>query len=310
MDCFICDFENSSCIKIVEEFDKVPEILQKSSYLSQIKDLNWDFGQSDLILTVENEEVKFIIDSVLETYIIISNEDLFNRIFESIQNLKEGDSDLLWEESAHEIIALLQSNDLFSIKKGLKDLNRWVNDYNDQYVNDTMNSANLSLFGYDEEGFDLMENPLFDNLLEKYKNELSEQDLLHLLGSLLNRNEEYINCKATYTCIQYLLENPSLEVEQSIVKATVHAMDGHEPGHRSYENGLMDKLVDEVFPSFSVTPILTLLENIHADNLFNHHMGGRGDNFISLAYIALDKGPNPDQEKRLKNLIHKYGNKI
>lgn len=51
-----------------------------------------------------------------------------------------------------------------------------------------------------------------NEILEKYGYELGDEYLFDLINSLFNRSEEYMDCKATYTSVQILLENTSFEI--------------------------------------------------------------------------------------------------
>ena len=267
----------------------------------------WDMHPN---LNINGENVNIVFESAVETYILFESEDLQKQIYDWIQNNDLGAPDY-WKKLAGPILNKLKSDNILLIKEGLSDLKQWVDNYNKEYVDDSKDSVDLTIFEYDfdnwEEG-DLWSNSLFDRLLEKHKDKLNEVDLLNLIGALFNKNEEYADCKATYIAMNYLLEKRTHTIEFSIVEATLHALNGHEPGHRFFERSLLDRLVDDIFPTFSVDSILKLLEGSHPDNIRGEHYGGHGDNFISLAHIAMNNKPNEQQRKRLTELIKRFEN--
>lgn len=302
--------ENSPSIKLVEEYDLIQGILCEIDLFKQFKNEDWELGQ-DYLLTINNEEIKIVFDAILETYIIFNNESTCEHVFELLQNIDTETSDNKWKESSTKILEKLKADNITLIKEGIHELKHWVTDYNNQYVDNSLNSANLSLFGYDQDNWEegnLWPNLLFDNLLEKHKNELNSGDLLCLIQALFNKNEDYMDCKATYISINYLLENRTPEIEGSIVRATINALEGYDPGHRYYERSLLDRLVDDIFPAFSPDTIIELLQNLHPDNIKGEYYGGHGDNFISLAHVALGKNISTEQKGILEELIQKHTN--
>lgn len=307
MDFFLKEHKNSLSIKIVEENELVQRKLCKSALFEPFKNDNWDLDQESLILQVNNEEIKVVFDTIFETYLVFKSESLRELVFQSLQNLETLDNE--WQVASLNILEKLNADNIIIIKEGIQELAHWVNDYNSQYVDHSMNSADLSLFGYDEDNWEegnLWPNPLFDSILENYKEELNTQDLLHLIQALFNKNEDYSDCEATHTAIMFLLEKRTPEIELSIIATIINALEGHEPGHRYFEQSLLDRLVDNILPTFSTVAIIELLSNLHFDNLYHHHIGGCGDNFISLAHVALKRENEPKQKDILVNLIEKY----
>ena len=266
---------------------------------------DWDTNPS---FNISGEKVNIIFESSCETYIVFESEIFQKLVFDWIQE-NNFESPEYWKKLAQPILSKLKSESILLIKEGILELKEWVNSYNQEYVDDSKCSADLATFEFDyndwEEG-DLWPNPLFDQLLEKYKNELDETDLFNLINALFNENEEYADCKATYTAINYLLEKRTDTVELSIVKAILVALKWHEPGHRYFERSLLDRLVDDIFPAFSTDSIITLLEGSHPDNIRGEHYGGHGDNFISLAHISFKRKISNQQREKLTSLIEKY----
>ncbi|GAB1858679.1 hypothetical protein MHTCC0001_35190 [Flavobacteriaceae bacterium MHTCC 0001] len=281
--------------------------LCRSNWFKNYYEPKWEWNKHQN-LNINGEKVSIIFESSLETYIVFESENFQNQVFDWIQE-NNFESPLYWKKLAHPILNKLKSNKIFLIKEGLSEFKDWVNNYNQEYVDNLKYNVDLSIFEYNIDDFEegnLWTNHLFDQLLEKYKDNLNEVDLKNLITALFNPNEEYLDCRATYTAINYLLEKRTNEIEDFIIEATLNALEGYEPGHRYFEQSLLDKLVDEIFPTFSPSPIIKLLDNAHPDNIRGKHYGGYGDNFISLAHISLKKKINNQQRKKLTDLIKKY----
>jgi hypothetical protein len=289
-------------IRIYDDHIYSQKWLCKNDLFKEYSTPPWEWDKN-LNIQINNENVKILFESAVETLIVFESEPLQKQIFEWLadNNLKSPE---YWEKLVPPIRKKLQSVSITLIKEGLVELEQWVNEYNSNYVDDMMLSANLAYFGYDIDKFpegDLWPNPLFDNLLKKYENDLNQDDLLILIKSLFNGNEEFMDCKATFTAINLLLKNQNQEIETIIIDLILKGLEGYEPGHRYYELSLLDRLIDKIFPTFSIESIIKLLQNAHPDNLMKD-----GDNFISLAYKALEKGPDGGQKQILEELIGKY----
>ncbi len=296
--------ESLPAILIDKIYIKSKKLLCKSKWFEPFKELDWG-GDGYLNLSIENENVKIFATENYETHLIFQSIDLRDKVYDWIVD-NDVESPKYWKKIAQPIKEKLESDNIELIKEGIIDLKNWVKGYEKEHVDNSMNSADLSVFGYDYENWeegDLWPNPLFDTILEKYKEELSQEDLLNLIEALHNKNEEFADTEAVYTAINYLLENRTPEIELLIVNKISEALKWHEPGHRFYELSLLDRLIDEIFPTFSVQPIIELLENAHEDNLRSEE----GDDFVSLAYVALDKSPDEEQAEILKEFIEEYG---
>lgn len=299
--------EGQPTIEISENHSFCQQWLTQSPWFSPFTTPAWEWS-APLSLTIEAQQVVLQFESPFSTLLIFEQAALRDEVFTW---LSENDlsSPEYWEEKAQPILAQLQSGDLPSIQQGLAALKNWVTAYNDTSVDDSRHQVDLSIFGYEEDLYeegDLWPNPLFDELLTQHQHALLEEDLFHVIASLFNKNEEYADCKATYTAITLLLKNPSPAIETRLVELTLDALEGHEPGHRSYEQGLLDRLVDDIFPTFSATALVKLLTNLEPDNLYGEHYGGQGDNFIGLAPIALEKNPTEEEKAALEGLIEQY----
>ena len=224
--------------------------------------------------------------------------------------MKDNEHPEYWKRAAQPILEKLNSNQLLSIKEGLLEFKNWVYNYNQTYVANSLCSADLSIFGYHYENWenegDLWPNPLFDNLLITHKKSLDTIDLKNLIQALFNQNEDYQDCKATYTAMQCLLANKNEAIEYFLVDTMLYALEAYEPGHRYFEKTLLDRLVDDILPRFSIPPIIKLLQNAHPDNIRGQHYGGHGDDFISLAHKALKSSPTKEEQNILESLVNKY----
>lgn len=290
-------------IRILDDYESCQEWLCMSDWFKDYKEPKWEWGKNPEF-NINNEKVKIFFESSIETYIIFESESLQNEIYHWLEE-NDIESVEYWEKLTPVILEKLQSDDITAIKEGILELKNWVEAYNSHYVDDSLNNVDLSLFGYDEEEFpegDLWPNPLFDNLLEKHEAGLNQNDLINLIQALFNGNEEFMDCKATFTAINLLLKKQTLEIENLIIEAILKGLEGYEAGHRYFEFSLLDRLIDDIFPTFSTESIIHLLQNLHPDNLRKN-----GDNFISLAYIVLENNPNQEQRKILEDLIKKYG---
>jgi len=300
-------YKEYPAIRLYDNHTFCQRYLCRSDWFKDYHEPKWEWNKTQN-LNIDGEKVNIIFESSLETYIKFESENLQKQVFDWIQD-NNFESPGYWKKLALPIFNKLKSNKILLIKEGFSELKNWVNNYNQESVNRIRNNVDLSVFEYNIDNFkegDLWSNHVFDELLEKYKDDLDEADLKNLITALFNPNEKYQDCRATYTAINYLLEKKTNEIEDYIVTATIKALEGYEPGHRYFEQSLLDRLVDGILPTFSPNSIIKLLENVHPDNIRGEHYGGHGDNFISLAHSSLKKKINNQQRKKLTDVIKKY----
>lgn len=300
---------NDPAIQILDNHAFCQALLCKSEWFKPYEKPEWTYDLNPSF-TIDQQFVQVIFDSAITTFIKFEKEGLRDEVFDWA---KANDPTTLdyWKKQSTPILAKLKSENLDTIKTGIRDLNQWVVAFNQQPVEGLTNNADLSLFGYLDDNWEegnLWPNELFDQLLITNYEGLETDDLKNLIEALFNANEAFVDCKATHSAMQFLLVNRTPEIEDYIVSHAIRTLDHHEPGHRSFEKGLVDRLVDEIFPSFSASAILKLLQGLHPDNIRNEHYGGQGCNFISLAHHALNKNPTENEMILIKELISEYDN--
>jgi len=254
-------------------------------------------------LMYQGEKFNIQFESCIKFIFTFQSESTLDKVYEILIN-SDPETKEYWSRQVDHIMAKLNSQELRSIRDGISELSQWVDGYNRFYVESTMGDADLSLFGYDvdnlgDECNDLWSNPLFDDILEKYGIELGTETLFDLIYALFMPNEDYMDCKATFTAINILLQNRNPEIEARLVDACIRGLSGYEPCHRCYENSFLDRLIKDILPTFNTAAIIKLLLWA-SDDLLDFRPG---DELVLLIIPALEKTHNNEQEVEIVTII-------
>jgi len=126
------------------------------------------------------------------------------------------------------------------------------------------------------------------DVVEEHAAELSEEALLLLayagLQSLFEDNRFVLRCA------EELIRRESVQGQLGFVSVVVQARDQYDPGHRAFEDTVLDQLIDDVLPRFALTPLISLLGGLDFDVLSG------ADGFAELfgAAFAKVEGEIPD----------------
>lgn len=204
-----------------------------------------------------------------------------------------------------QIIAALQSDDFDEFMTAL----RKVIAYSDERSTDDHNAL-VDLFGLDVDDYDVapVGFPPLDDAIDRWGKEIPAMDLARLArATFICTSDGWV---ATLKALRLLIQSKDLEAQLLFVQGWERATRNYDGGHRFWEDGVHDQLIDELWELFQPEAIAALMLALDSDQLDSEY----GDAMDVLFAPALKGLKTYDEdliehlrEYALSNIDSSYG---
>ncbi len=125
--------------------------------------------------------------------------------------------------------------------------------------------------------------PDLEGVLKRHIEKLDEGVLLHL--SRLGLHSLFDNYNIVLMCAEELIRRRHIEAQHGFMDIVIAAREEYDPGHRDFENTVLDQLIDTLLARFELEPLIHLLSGLDYDVLSTDG----SDGFAVLFEAAFEK---------------------